>query len=296
METIQSAVNSGRSRSTAPPLRRKNNPIPRAVLYGVLILLAFFMLFPLFWLVRSSLMTSREIFTMPIQWLPEKAQWKNYADAMTAIPFVRYFSNTLLIVAVNLIGVIFSNSFVAFGFARIRFKGRNFVFAVLLLTMMIPWSILLIPQFIGWKIIGAYNTYWPLTAGSFFASGFNVFLLRQFYASIPLSYDEAAFMDGANYLQIYWKIILPLSRPALTTVGVFTFMNVWNDFMGPLIYLSDSDKWTLSLGLQSFIGQYTQQWQLLMAASTITVLPMILVFFICQRAFIEGIALSGVKG
>lgn len=268
----------------------------RTLLYVVLAILLVLMLFPFFWLLRSSLMTSREIFSMPMQWLPEKAQWGNFQDAMTAIPFARYFLNTLFLVAVNLVGTILSNSFVAFGFARIRFKGRNVIFAALLLTMMIPWSVLLIPQFIGWKIIGAYNTYWPLTASSFFAGGFNVFLLRQFFTSIPMTYDEAAFIDGANYLQIYWKVILPLSKPALTTVGVFTFMNVWNDFMGPLIYISDSNLWTLSLGLQSFIGQYAQQWQLLMAASTVTVLPMILVFFVCQRAFIEGITMTGVKG
>jgi multiple sugar transport system permease protein len=272
------------------------NIVTRVCLYVVLIGFGIVMVFPLIWLIRSSLMTQREIFGMPFKWLPERVMWSNYGKALTMVPFFLYLKNTLFLVCTNLIGAIVSNSFIAFGFARIQFKTRNFWFSIVLLTMMIPWSVMLIPQFIGWKMIGAYNTYFPLTVPAFFGSAFFIFLMRQFYMTIPRDYDEAAYIDGANYLQVYLKVILPLSRPALTVIGVFTFMGIWNDFFGPLIYLSDSNKWNLSLGLTSFVGQYNSNWELLMAFSTVTFLPMAIVFFFAQKAFIQGVSITGVKG
>lgn len=163
-------------------------------------------------------------------------------------------------------------------------------------TMMIPWSVLLIPQFMLWSEIGLYNTYFPLTVPAFFLDGFYIFLLRQFFVTIPREYDEAAIVDGAGYLQIYAKIMLPMSKPALMTVCVFTFMNTWNDFIGPMIYLKDVPKYTVSLGLQQFISQFTTEWHYMMAAATVAVLPMIVMFFFAQRYFIEGMNFSGVKG
>ncbi|WP_067621750.1 carbohydrate ABC transporter permease [Alicyclobacillus acidiphilus] len=276
--------------------RRRQNLGGKIGLYALLIICTIMMLFPFYWLLRSAFMSSREIFSVPMKWWPSHLLWSNFVDTFQDAPFALYFRNTIFLVAVNLIGAIFSNSFIAFGFARIRFKGRNFWFACVLLTMMIPSIVMFIPQFIGWKELGAYNSYWPLTLPSFFGNAFFIFLLRQFYMTIPIEYDEAAFMDGANYFTIYRKIILPLSKPALVTVGVFTFMGTWNDYFNPMLYLNNQKLWTLQLGLQSFMGQYTSSWQLIMAGALITLLPMLIVFFFAQRAFIEGISLSGVKG
>lgn len=262
----------------------------------LLVLLSAVMLLPFVWLLRSSFMTQREIMTMPIKWLPAKFNLNNFTNAMKAAPFDLYFRNSILLVAVNVTGCIISASFIAFGFARLKFPGRNLWFALLLSTMMIPSTVLMIPQFIGWKAVGAYNTFVPLMLPSFFGHAFNVFLVRQFYMGIPAAYDEAAIADGANYFTVYSRIILPIAKPALCSVGVFTFMSTWNDFMGPLIYLDKPSLKTVSLGLQVFVGQYTSQMNLMMAASLLAVLPMIAIFFFAQRYFIEGIAFSGLKG
>jgi multiple sugar transport system permease protein len=274
----------------------ENRNIGKWIIHILLVLMSIVCIFPFFWLLRSSFMTSGEIFAMPMPWLPEPFLVDNYTKALTQVPFATYFVNTLIVVLINMVGNIFSSSFTAFGFSRIEFKGRNFFFMLVLSTMMIPSSVILIPQFFGWKTVGAYDTFWPLIIPAFFVNAFFIFLLKQFYASIPKDYDEAAFMDGANYLTIYSKVILPLSRPALATVGVFTFMWNWNDFFGPLIYLKEREHYTLALGLQSFMGQYVSQWNYLMAASTVVIIPMIVLFFFAQRAFIEGITFSGIKG
>lgn len=264
--------------------------------YLTLILVSIIMIFPFYWMVRSSFMTDREILTTPIIWIPNNFDLKNYIEAFRAVPLARYFLNTIIIVVFGVIGAVLSASITAFGFARINFKGKNLWFALILSTMMIPYTVIMIPQFIMWTKVGAFNTFYPLIIPAFFGHPFNIFLVRQFYAGIPKEYDEAALVDGANYLTIYSKIILPMSKPALTSVGIFTFMSAWNDFMGPLLYLDDYNLKTLSLGLQSFMGQYTNQWNLLMAASVLIVLPMIIVFFFAQKYFIEGANFSGLKG
>lgn len=266
------------------------------VTYIILSLLSLLFVFPFYWLLRSSFMTSGEIFSLPIRWLPSEFRIQNYPEALTALPFGRYFLNTIFIVVMNVTGTILSSSFVAFGYARIDFPGRKFWFALTLSTLMIPLAVVLIPQFIGWKLIGAYNTFWPLVLPAFFGNAFFVFLIRQFFMTIPREYDEAAFVDGAGYLTIYARLLMPMSRPALATVGVFAFMFTWNDFFGPLIYLSDNAKYTLALGLRAFMGQFTSQWNLMMAASFVIILPMIVLYFFAQRAFIEGITLTGLKG
>ncbi|MFH1880096.1 MAG: carbohydrate ABC transporter permease [Bacillota bacterium] len=277
-------------------MKNRRRQISRVLTMVLMIILSGVFIFPFFWLVRGSFMRSIEIFTMPMKWLPDRLMVENYVQALTKIPFLTYFKNTAIIVTFNVIGCVLSSSFAAFGFSRIRFRGRNFWFAVMMSTMMIPDISLLIPQFIGWKTLGAYDTFYPLIVPAFFSKALFVFLIRQFFSTIPKAYDEAAFIDGANYMTIYARIMLPLSKPVLATIGVFTFMFQWNDFFGPLIYLSSSDKYTLSLGLQSFLGQYTSQWNLLMAASSLIILPMILLFFFAQRFFIEGIAFTGLKG
>lgn len=261
-----------------------------------LILISVIMLFPFFWLVRSAFMSDREIMSMPIKWIPERMRYENYGLVFERAPFLRYFLNSILLVAVNVIAQVVSSSFIAYGFARFRFKGKNFLFGVMLSTMMIPYTVVMIPQFMMWQMIGMYNTYIPLMLPAFFGSAFNMFLVNQFYRGIPKAYDEAALVDGANYLKIYFKVIIPMSKPVLCSVGVFTFMSTWNDFLGPLLYLEDEKLKTVSLGLQTFIGQYTGSWNLLMAASSLAIIPMVFIFFFAQRYFIEGITFSGLKG
>jgi multiple sugar transport system permease protein len=242
-------------------------------------------------------MTDREINTVPIKWLPANFLFDNFYKAMTAAPFHLYFRNSIIITALCVIGNVISSSFVAFGFARLRFKGRGFWFALLLATMMIPFAVTMIPTFLIWNFLGAFNTFYPLTIPAFFGGGaFNIFLVRQFYMGIPKDYDEVAFVDGANYFTIYRRIILPMAKPVLCTVGVFTFMGTWNDFLGPLLYLDNTRLRTVTLGLYVFVGQYLTKFNLMLAASTVTIIPMIIMFFFAQRFFIQGITFSGLKG
>ncbi|MDO4297029.1 MAG: carbohydrate ABC transporter permease [Lachnospiraceae bacterium] len=277
-------------------MKRRGRHKVNIVSMVLLVLLSVIMLFPFFWLVRSAFMTDREIMTMPMQWLPERLRFENFSESMKRAPFLRYFMNSVFVTGINVVAQVLSVSFIAMGFARFQFKGKNFWFAAILSTMMIPYTVLMIPQFIGWQAVGAYNTYLPLTVPAFFGNAFNIFLMCQFYRGIPKDYDEAALMDGADYFRIYTTIILPMAKPVLCSVGVFAFMNSWNDFIGPLLYLDKESMKTISLGLQIFIGQYTSSWNLMMAASCVAVIPMILIFFFAQRYFIEGITFSGLKG
>lgn len=268
-----------------------------AAVYGSLFVISALFLLPFIWMVRSALMNLSQIFEMPPVWIPDPIQWDNFTRALTILPFDRFFVNTVIIVPVSVAGTVLSSTIAAFGFSRILWKGRNLVFGILLSSMMLPGAVTLIPTFLGWRMLGFYDTYAPLLVPAFFGGGmFNVFLLRQFYMTIPRDFDEAAVMDGAGYFQIYWRIILPLSRSAIIVVALFTFMGAWNDFFGPLIYLKSTEKFTLALGLQMFQGAYTSQWDLLMAASTAVVLPCVIVFLIGQKYFLEGIALTGLKG
>ncbi len=269
----------------------------KIVIYLFLAAISIFCLLPFYWLLRSSLMNLVQIFEMPPIWFPNPVQFTNYFQALTILPFGRYFLNTIIIVVLTIIGTILSCSISAYSFARLRWPYRNLVFGILLSSMMLPYAVTLIPTYLGWSLLGAIDTYFPLIIPAWFGGGaFNVFLLRQFYMTIPGELDEAALIDGAGYFTIYSKIILPLTRPALIVVGLFTFLNSWNDFLGPLVYLNSEIKYTLAIGLESFKGLYNAQWHLLMAASTVVILPAIIIFFIGQRYFIEGIAMTGLKG
>ncbi|WP_059051318.1 carbohydrate ABC transporter permease [Paenibacillus senegalimassiliensis] len=271
--------------------------LKQTLAYIALIAISVMFLIPFIWMVRSSLMNLGQIFVMPPVWIPSPVQWDNFTRALTILPFDRFFLNTLIIVFFSVLGTVISSSVAAFGFSRISWKGRNTVFAILLSAMMLPGAVTLIPTFLGWRSLGFYDTYMPLILPAFFGGGiFNIFLLRQFYMTIPRDFDEAAVVDGAGYFQIYSRIILPLSRSAVIVVSLFTFLNAWNDFFGPLIYLKSSEKFTLALGLQMFQGAYTSQWDLLMAASAAVVLPCVVVFLIGQKYFLEGITLTGLKG
>ena len=276
--------------------KRKPLKLSRVLIYAALAVISVINLFPFFWLLRSSFMSRAEIFAQPMHWLPERFRFENYYEALVAAPFLTFFRNSLFLVVMNILGKLISSCLCAFGFARIRFRGRGFMFGLVMITMMIPGTVLLIPQFIMWSRLGLYNTYWPLIVPSFFLDAFYIFLLKQFFSTLPTSYDEAATIDGANYLQILTRVLLPLCKPVLMTVAVFTFMGTWNDFMGPLIYLKSQKLYTVSLGLQVFISEYTTDWHYMMAAATVAVVPMIIIFFVAQRYFIQGITFSGLKG
>lgn len=295
------AVTEERPRTEAlvplPPPRRRISPT-RVVVYLLLILGVIPTLLPLIWLVRSALMTNGQMFIGPPQWIPRPFAWSNFSGAMTAQPFGSYFSNTLIIEFFVLVGTLLSCSFAAFSFARLRWRGRNVVFGVLLSGVMLPYAVTLIPTFVLWRQFSALNTFFPLIVPAFFGSGpaiFNIFLLRQFFLTIPYELDEAAYIDGASPFGVFWRIILPLSKPAMIVVSLFTFLGVWNDYLNPLVYLNSQNKFTLALGLASFQGEYTAQWGYLMAASTIVIAPIVVLFFIGQRYFIEGVTLTGLK-
>lgn len=268
----------------------------RAATYAALILGSIVSLVPFLWMLSTSFKDPAMVFTDPPQLWPKPWLWSNYSQAFGKMPFALYTFNTVRITAISMIGQILSCSMVAFGFARMRFPGRNVLFVVLLATMMLPAQVTMIPVFKIFSTLGWYDTILPLTVPSFFGSAFFIFLLRQYYMTVPHEMDEAARIDGANTWQVYSKVILPQVKPALATVAIFSFMNNWNDFLGPLIYLSTPAQRTLALGLYAFQGQYSTDWNYLMAASAVVMLPLLILFFVGQKYFIQGVVISGVKG
>jgi ABC-type glycerol-3-phosphate transport system permease component len=264
--------------------------------YALAIALAALFLLPLFWMISSSLKPSYQVLEFPPRWLPKPVQWSNFREALTYVPFGRYALNTLFVATMTIAGHVLSCSLVAYGFARLRAPGKSGLFLVLLATMMLPYPVTMIPVYVGFKTLGWVNTFWPLIVPAFFGSPFYIFLLRQFFMTLPPDLEDAARVDGAGALQTLWHIILPISTPALATVAVFSFQAAWNDFLAPLIYLHDQSKYTISLGLSFFRSSYDVRWSYLMAASLATMLPVVVVFFFAQRLFIEGIALTGIKG
>ncbi|HEY63551.1 MAG TPA: carbohydrate ABC transporter permease [Caldilineae bacterium] len=271
--------------------------VKQGLLYLLLSGISVIMLMPLAWLISTSLKGRGLEFVFPPQWIPDPIVWSNYPEALTILPFDRFFLNTATITFFSTVGSLISASMVAFGFARIPFPGRRPLFVLLLSTMMLPYVVTLIPSFLLFKYLRWLDTFLPLIVPSFFGGGaFFIFLIRQFYTTIPIDLDEAAVIDGAGYLRIWWSILLPLSRPVLATVAIFSFIWNWNDFMGPLIYLNSLEKFTLALGLAGFRSMHSARWNLLMAASTVVLLPVLIVFFVAQRYFIRGIVTSGLAG
>jgi len=253
---------------------------------------------PFAWLLRSALMTESQIFEVPPRWIPTPFAWSNFSGALTAQPFGRYFLNTLQILVLVVPGTLLSCSTAAFAFSRLQWPGRNLLFGLLMSSMMLPGAVTLIPTFIGWQHLGFVNTYIPLTLPAWFAAGgaFNIFMLRQFFLTVPRDLDNAVYVDGGSPVTVYRKIILPLNKGPLMLVGFFAIIATWNDLINPLIYLSDPNKFTASLGLAAFTGLYSAQWGFLMAASVVVIAPMIVLFIFAQRYIVEGIALTGVKG
>jgi multiple sugar transport system permease protein len=240
-------------------------------------------------------MTISEIFASPPRAFPLVPQWRNYAEVFSIMPFARYYLNSIFIVIVNIAGALFSNTIIAYGLARLKFRGRRLMFSLSIATLMIPTSITMIPTFIEWHIFHGVNTFLPLTVPSFFGNALFIFMLVQFFRGIPLDFDEAAFIDGARYPQILLHIIIPVTRPALAVVAIFTFLGSWNDYLGPLLYLNDRKMYTLALGLQSMLSQYTSDWQVLMAAATLVTAPLVILFFLAQKSFVAGLTMGGIK-
>lgn len=263
-----------------------------ALLWGVAILF----LIPLLWMLSSSLKPSYQMFEIPPRWIPNPPRWENYSEALTILPFGLYMRNTALITLLTILGHLTSCTLIAYAFARLRAPGRDFLFVVMLATMMLPYPVTMAPLYALFNRLGWINTILPLTAPAFLGSPFYIFLLRQFFLTIPRDFEDAARIDGANTLQIIVLIMAPMALPALATVAIFTFQATWNDFLAPLIYLQKPELYTVTLGLQFFRSTYTTNWAYLMAASLVTTLPVLVVFFAAQRYFIEGITLTGVKG
>jgi len=285
----------------APSIRRvsffSREGLWRLGTIALLVIVAIAMLMPFLWLVSSSLKLQHQVFQYPPTWIPNPPNWDNYVEALTYKPFNIYLRNSLIIIVLNEIAVLGSASLCAYGFARINFWGRDKLFALVIGTMMMPYVVLVVPTFIIFSRLGWIDSFLPLTVPQFFGGGaFNIFLLRQFFRTIPEEICDAARIDGASELGVYARIMLPLSKPALVTVAIFTFLGTWNDFFGPLIYLNSPDNFTVAVGLASFRGVLNTRWELQMAASTAMILPVIVLFFFAQRYFIKGIVMTGLKG
>ncbi len=282
--------------STTRPRLRVGN----VVAYLFLLALAALIILPFGWMLTVALKPDGvPVFTIPPEWFPTQYfQWENFQRALvdSTQPFGRYFLNTVLIVAVNIVGTLFSCSLAAYAFARLRFRGSEALFNILIVTMLVPWQALIIPQFLLFFKLGWYGTFLPLMVPSFTGSAFFIFLIRQYMRTFPRDLDDAARIDGAGYFRIYWDIILPLSRPVLMVVTVFVFLGSWSDLLGPLIYLNDMSQFTLAIGLANFITRAGTDWNLLMAANLITIIPVLIVYYFAQGKLIGGIASVGMKG
>ncbi|MGG1516586.1 carbohydrate ABC transporter permease [Paenibacillus oryzisoli] len=276
---------------------KKHKILINVLVYTMLICGTIIILFPFYWMLRTAVVGSESIFEVKPSIIPNTVHWHNFIDAMEAQPFGRFFMNSGIVTLANIVGVLLTSSLCAYGFSRIDWPGRDKVFGIMLTALMLPFAVTIIPQFIGWRILHLTDTLFPLMIPAFFGGGlFNIFLLRQFFMGIPKDLDESAFIDGANHFKVYSKIILPLSSQSLIVVGLFTFLNSWNDYLGPMLYLSSQKHYTLMLGLTLFQGSYSSQWNLMMAAVAIVVLPSLIIFLIAQRYFIQGIAMTGIKG
>lgn len=266
-------------------------------LYITLLFFSALFAFPFLWMLTTSLKELSQAMQLPPKWVPDPVVWRNYLEATKAIPFWQYTLNTLYLCVLVVGGTLFSCASAAYAFSRIEWKGRDGFFFASLATMMIPFPVLMVPLYTIFRTLGWVGTFMPLWVPAFFGSAYSIFLLRQFFLTIPRDLTEAAEIDGCGPLRIFLLVIVPLAKPALTVVALFTFMAVWNDFMGPLIYLTDQNQFTLALGLQHFQSRHGgTDMNLLMAASTLVVMPIVILFFFTQRTFIEGIAMTGLKG
>ncbi|WP_033439339.1 carbohydrate ABC transporter permease [Saccharothrix sp. NRRL B-16314] len=292
----------------APPTAPPHDPPPPAtargrawriarpvLTYTAMVVVALLVLVPFAWMLSAALKRDNEVFTVPIQWIPDELRWSNFVEIWDRIPLAAYLGNSLFLsVTITLLQVL-TGSFAAYGFAKVRFPGRNALFLMYIGTIAVPWQAYMVPQYIMMQKMELTNTYWSIILLQAFGA-FGVFLMRQYYTSIPDELCEAARIDGLSEYGIYRRIILPLSKPALASLALLTFVSTWNDYMGPFIYLTSNELWTVQLGLRSFVGQYDAEYAMIMTGAVLSVLPILLVFLLGQRYFIRGIATTGLKG
>jgi len=305
MATTSTDMRTVSKRAQAPTAKqtqkRQGELLGRVLLYLLAIITALLFSIPFFWTVISSLKSAAEIRVFPPTFFPNDIRWQNYHDVFRLAPFGLFIWNTVYVTALAMIGQILSAAAVAYGFSRFRFPGREPLFFLVLSTMMLPWQVTIVPTFLLFRYMGWINTFWPLIIPSYFGGGaFYIFLLRQFFMTIPRDLDEAAKLDGASSVRIFWNLILPLSGPALATVAIFSFLQHWNEFIGPLIFLNSSEKFTVSIGLRYFTATPFESDEpreaILMAASLIVALPSLILFFAAQKYFVQGIVTTGLKG
>ncbi|HRW04131.1 MAG TPA: carbohydrate ABC transporter permease [Caldilineaceae bacterium] len=283
-------------------LRQRQSWVSRMGIHLILLLLSVMALVPVLWMISSSLKASTEIFVTPIEWLPRTPRWGNYTEAFNRAPIMLYFWNTMIVCGFSVLGVLISSSLVAFSFSRLQWPGRNFFFGLLLATMMLPGIILIVPRFLMFSYVFQWpgrwiGTFLPLIVPAYFAThGLFVFLIRQFFLGIPVELDDAARIDGASSLRILWQIFVPLSKPVMITVIILSFMQFYNDFLEPLVYLKPAT-WTLAVGIRAINDSaYATSWELVFATGTFMLAPMVVIFFVAQRYFVEGVTLSGFGG
>jgi len=275
----------------------------RFIVHACLLGLCVPFVLPLFWMLSTSLKDDRQIYAREGKQaavsfaglLPRPVKWRNYVEAVNTIPIGTYLKNTLFLCGANVVGAVFSSAVVAYGFARMRFRGRETLFLIMIGTMALPGQVTMIPVFALFRFLGWYGTFLPLIVPAFFGSAFFIFLLRQFFRTIPEELAEAARIDGAAEWRIFWQLMLPLAKPALATCALFQFLGTWNDFFGPLLYINDPSRYTLAYGLQQFMSTYGGEWAQLMAGASIFTVPIIILFFVAQKTFIQGIATTGGK-
>ncbi|TDD14109.1 carbohydrate ABC transporter permease [Nonomuraea diastatica] len=299
MTTLQDAPSAATGpRPPSGPLggeRRGLTLVRKTATYVALAVVSAIVLVPFAWMVSSALKRDNQVLTIPIEWIPSELRWSNFIDIWERIPLLSYLGNSaFLSLTITLLQVL-SGSFAAYGFSKVRFPGRDALFVAYIATIAVPWQAYMVPQYIMMQRAELTNTYWSVILLQAFGA-FGVFLMRQYYMSIPDDLCEAARIDGLSEYGIYWRIMLPLSKPALASLALLTFVNTWNDYMGPFIYLTSNELWTVQLGLRSFVGQYEAEYAMIMAGAVLSVLPIVVIFLLGQRYFIRGIATSGLKG
>jgi len=276
--------------------RRGRTLVRHTILHFILILAGITFLMPLIWIFSTSLKTAGQVFIIPVQWVPTRPQWFNFVEIFQILPLASFIRNTIIVTTLGTLGTVFSSLLVGYSLARLRWPGRDYVFVLLIATMMLPFVVTLIPTFILFKYLNWLDTLYPLFVPSWFGHAFYIFLMRQFMVGLPLELEEAARIDGAGSFRILVQVVVPLCGPAIATVAIFAFLAHYNDFMGPLIYLTTNERFTLPLGIFWYQGRYGTSWHLVMAVSTVALAPVITLFFLAQRHFIRGIALTGLAG
>ena len=275
--------------------KKTNHAIMMVIIYAVLIIITALMLIPFLWMLSASLKMNKDVFSFPIKWIPENPRWKNYVDIWTKIPLLTFVKNSTKLTIIVTLLQLFTSSFAAYAFAKMNFKGKNVLFLGYIATIAVPWQAYMVPQFMMMRAWHLNNTHLAIICLQAF-SAFGVFLMKQFYEGVPTELCEAARIDGLTEYGIWFRVMLPLSKPALSTLTIFTFVSTWNDFLGPLIYLTRNELKTIQIGLRMFISQYSAEYGLIMAASVIALIPVLVVFLSLQKYFVQGVASTGLKG